>query len=80
MALLMLLSFFAPFGPRGQARRLGTLLFVFAWLSLVIPPATHWWDARFAVPPLGPLAAASALGAWQCARLARRLMRAPRHP
>ena len=54
------------------------LLFVFAWLSLVIPPATHWWDARFAIPPLGPLAAASALGAWQCARLANRLKRANR--
>ena len=78
MALLMALSLFAPFTPRGQARRLGTLLFVFAWVSLITPPATHVWDARYAIPPLGPLVAASALGAWQCARLARRIARARR--
>ena len=78
MALLMVLSLFAPFAPRGQARRLGTLLFVFAWVSLITPPATHVWDARYAIPPLGPLAAASALGAWQCARLASRALRARR--
>ncbi len=78
MALLMLLSLFAPFAPRGQARRLGTLLFVFAWLSLITPPATHTWDARYVIPPLGLLAAASALGAWQCARLASRVVRARR--
>ena len=78
MALLMVLSLFALFAPRGQARRLGALLFVFAWISLITPPATHTWDARYAIPPLGPLAAASALGAWQCARLASRLARARR--
>lgn len=78
MALLMLLSLFAPFAPRGQARRLGMLLFAFAWISLITPPATHTWDARYAIPPLGPLAAASALGAWQCALLASRVVRARR--
>jgi hypothetical protein len=72
MALLMLLSLFAPFAPRGQARRVGTLLFIIAWVSLVTPAATHWWDARYAIPPLGPLSAAAAVGAWQCARLAQR--------
>jgi hypothetical protein len=66
----MLLSLFAPFAPRGAPRRAGILLFTFAWLSLAIPPATHWWDARYAIPPLGPLAAASAIGLWQCERLA----------
>jgi Dolichyl-phosphate-mannose-protein mannosyltransferase len=75
MGLLMLLSAFALFAPRGSARRFGIFLFVIAWLSLIIPPATHWWDARFAIPPLGPLSAAGALGAWQCTRLATRLAR-----
>jgi len=78
MALLMVLSLFAPFAPRGQPRRVGTLLFFFAWVSLVTPVATVWWDSRYAIPPLGPLAAASALGAWQCARLTARAWRAAR--
>ncbi len=78
MALLMVLSLFAPFAPRGQPRRVGTLLFFFAWVSLVTPVATVWWDSRYAIPPLGPLAAASALGAWQCARLTARAWQAAR--
>ena len=78
MALLMALSLFAPFAPRGRPRRMGTLLFVFAWVSLVTPVATVWWDSRYTVPTLGPLAAASALGAWQCTRLTRRAWRAAR--
>jgi hypothetical protein len=78
-ALLMLLSLFAPFAPRGQARRVGTFLFIIAWVSLVTPAATHWWDARYAIPPLGPLSAAAAIGAWQCSRLAQRA-RAARMP
>jgi hypothetical protein len=76
MGLLMALSLFAPFAPRGQARRVGTFLFIVAWVSLVVPPATAWWDARYAIPPLGPLSAAAAIGAWQAARLSRRVRRA----
>ena len=76
MALLMALSLFAPFAPRGRPRRMGILLLVFAWVSLVTPVASVWWDSRYAIPPLGPLAAASALGAWQCTRLTRRAWRA----
>jgi hypothetical protein len=71
-ALLMVLSLFAPFAPRGHARRVGTFLFIIAWVSLVTPAATHWWDARYAIPPLGPLSAAAAIGAWQFPRLAQR--------
>jgi len=73
MAILMLLSLFAPFAPRGPARQVGTLLFLIAWAELIIPPATHWWDARYVIPALGPLSASAAIGAWQCERLARRL-------
>jgi hypothetical protein len=76
MAILMALSLVAPFAPRGQPRRTGVLLVAFAWISLLMPVATNWWAARYAIPTLGPLAAASALGAWQCARLAERLARA----
>lgn len=78
MGLLMVLSLFAPFGPRGRARQIGTLLFLVAWTLLITPPATHQWDARFAVPPLGPLAAAAAIGAWQVARLLQRIRRSRR--
>jgi len=75
MFVLMSLSVFALFLPRGHPRRMGTLLFGLAWMSLVIPPATHWWDARAAIVPLGPLAATAALGAWQLGRWAARLRR-----
>jgi hypothetical protein len=73
MFVLMALSVFALFLPRGHPRRMGALLFCLAWMSLVIPPATHWWDARAAIVPLGPLAVTSALGAWQLGRWATRL-------
>jgi hypothetical protein len=75
MALLMLLTFFAPFLPRGRPRQLGLLLFLLAWASLVTPVASHQWDARVAIPPLGPVSAAAALGLWQLIRIARK----PRH-
>jgi hypothetical protein len=66
--VLMLLSLLAPFAPRGLPRRVGVLLFGIAWMSLIVPPATHFWDPRVAIVPLGPLAAAAAVGAWQPAR------------
>ncbi len=73
MFLLMSLSIAALVAPRGQARRVGVLLFATAWMSLIIPPATHWWDPRAAIVPLGILAAAAALGAWQVMRWASSL-------
>ena len=72
MAALMLLTFFAPFLPRGRPRQLGLLLFLLAWTWLVTPVASHQWDARVAIPPLGPVSAAAALGLWQIGRLARK--------
>ncbi len=73
MALLMLLTCFSPFLPRGRPRQIGILFFLLAWASLVTPVAGHQWDARVAVPPLGPVGAAAALGLWQMVRLARKL-------
>ncbi len=74
-AVLMLLTLFAPFVPRGRPRQVGLLLFLMAWVALVTPAAGHTWDARAAIPPIGPLGAAAALGAWQVGRLARRVRR-----
>jgi hypothetical protein len=71
-AVLMLLTFFAPFLPRGRARQLGLLFFLMAWIALITPAASHTWDARAAIPPIGPLGAAAALGLWQVGRMSRR--------
>lgn len=74
-AVLMLLTFFAPFLPRGRPRQLGLLFFLMAWIALITPAAAHTWDARAAIPPIGPLGAAAALGLWQVGRLSRRYRR-----
>ncbi len=71
MAVLMLLTFFAPFVPRGRPRQIGLLFFLMAWVALITPAAGHWWDARAAIPPIGPVGAAAAIGAWQVGRLGR---------
>jgi hypothetical protein len=74
-AVLMLLTCFAPFLPRGRPRQLGLLFFLMAWIALITPAASHTWDARAAIPPIGPLGAAAALGLWQVGRLSRRYPR-----
>lgn len=71
-AVLMLLTFFAPFLPRGRPRQVGVLFFLMAWIALITPAASHTWDARAAIPPIGPLGAAAALGMWQVGRLTQR--------
>ena len=71
MAILMLLTFFAPFVPRGRPRQIGLLFFLMAWIALITPAAGHWWDSRAAIPPIGPVGAAAAIGAWQVGRLGR---------
>jgi hypothetical protein len=72
MAAMMLLSFFALFAPAGRPRQVARLLFLIAWVSLIVPPATHQWDARYTIPALGPLTAVATLGGWQVGRLAKR--------
>ena len=64
MLALLLLSLAAPFVTRGRVRRIVTLVVVVTWVSLVVPVATHWWDARTTIPILGPLVAAACFGAW----------------
>ncbi len=71
MAVLMLSTFFAPFLPRGRPRQVGVLCFAMAWVALVTPAAGHTWDARAAIPPIGMVGAAAALGMWQAGRLVR---------
>jgi hypothetical protein len=71
MAVMLLLSIFALFAPAGRPRQVARLLFLVAWVSLIVPPATHEWDARYAVPALGPLAGVAALGAWQLGQIAK---------
>jgi hypothetical protein len=71
MAVLMLLTFFAPFLPRGRPRQVGVLCFALAWVALITPAAGHTWDARAAIPPIGMVGAAAALGMWQAGRLVR---------
>jgi hypothetical protein len=75
MAVLMLLTFFAPFLPKGRARQIGVLCFAMAWVALITPVASHAWDARAAIPPIGPVGAAAALGLWQAGRLGRTLVK-----
>lgn len=74
MAVLMLSTFFAPFLPRGQPRQIGALCFALAWVALLTPAASHTWDARAAIPPIGMVGAAAALGMWQIGRLVRTLV------
>jgi hypothetical protein len=69
MAILMILTLFAPFVPKGRPRQLGILFFLMAWVALITPVAAHAWDARAAIPPIGPLGVAAAIGAWGAARL-----------
>ncbi|HEY2216812.1 MAG TPA: hypothetical protein VGH21_04910 [Solirubrobacteraceae bacterium] len=76
MAMMMALSLFALFAPVGRPRQVGRLLFLIAWTTLIVAPATHEWDARYTIPALGPLAAVATLGAWQLGNLVSRRGRA----
>jgi hypothetical protein len=82
MATLMLLSLLGLFAPAGRPRKVALLMFLIAWAALITPPATHWWDSRYIIPALGPLAAAATFGAWQLSRLTghrwRRIKGGPR--
>jgi hypothetical protein len=61
--VLALLAFAGLLLARGPARA-GALLFTtVALVSIVGPPLTLFYDARYAIPAFGPLAAAAAVGA-----------------
>lgn len=48
--LLALLSLLGVALARGFERRTALVVFALAWVSLVAPVATVWWDARLAIP------------------------------
>lgn len=79
-ALLALLSLAGPFLTRGPGRAAAVLLSLAAWALLFTPVATVEFSARTAVPGLGALGAAAAVGAWGVAERARvsRWTRPPR--
>jgi hypothetical protein len=63
--LLAVLALIGPFvAQRGRTRAVAVLLSALALVSLVVPVATHFFDARTSIPAFGPLAAAAALGGW----------------
>jgi hypothetical protein len=72
MGAMVLLSLLSLLAPAGRPRQVARLLFLTAWVTLIVPPATHEWDARYTIPALGPLAGAATLGAWQLGRLVGR--------
>ena len=57
----------APFLLRGRARAGALLLLATGLTLLLVPVATIFYDYRFAIPALGTLAAAAALGARELA-------------
>ena len=79
MIVCLLLAAAAPWiAPRGS--RMAAVLFAgVAFALLVFPILTHAYDARFVVPALGFLVAATALGGWGLGGTAIRAWRA-RHP
>jgi hypothetical protein len=73
--LLALLSLASPLLTRGRERRAAILFALVAWASLILPVATLWWSARYAVPAFGPLAASAGIGGWGLWGLASRVRR-----
>lgn len=56
-----------PFADR-RLRAAIVLMLGFAAISMLVPPATSIWSARYAIPVGGVVAAAGAIGAWVLAR------------
>jgi len=69
---LFLLAIGGIFAAPGQERRVALLLGAVAAVGLLGPPATLFFDARYAVPAFGPLAASAALGGYVALRRIRR--------
>jgi hypothetical protein len=69
MLLLLGAALPAPFTLRGRARTAAIFLGLTALLSITLAVATNSYDARYAYPTLGPLAASAALGGRSLARL-----------
>jgi hypothetical protein len=75
--LLALLALGGLMLARGERRRGAWLFTLIALVSILGPPATLFYDARYAIPAFGPLAAAAAVGG---SALTDRLAAARRRP
>jgi hypothetical protein len=69
MFLLLGAALAGPFVLRGRTRTAAVFLGLTALLSITVAIATNSYDARYACPTFGPLAASAALGGWGLARL-----------
>jgi hypothetical protein len=72
MIALLLAAFAGPFLLRGRARAAALFFGLTALLSITLAVATNSYDARYAYPTFGPLAASAALGGWAAAAWLRR--------
>jgi len=70
--ILFLLALCGLFAAPGHERRAALLLGAVAAVGLLGPPATLFFDARYAMPAFGPLAASAALGGYVALRRLRR--------
>lgn len=68
MLLLLGAALAGPFALRGRNRTAAIFLGLTALLSITLAVATNSYDARYASPTFGPLAASAALGGWALAR------------
>ena len=68
MLLALLLAFAGIWLGRGRVRAGLVLMLGFFLISLLVPPATSIWSARYAIPVQGIIVAAGAIGAWVVAQ------------
>jgi hypothetical protein len=73
--LLVLLGVAGLGLARGEPRRGAWLFAAVALVSIIGPVATLFYDARYAIPAFGPLAAAAAVGGWAVTQRAAGLRR-----
>ena len=75
--LLFLLAIGGVFAASRLERAAAALLGAVTLVGLLGPPATLFYDARYAVPAFGPLAASAALGGYVALRWSRRRSAGP---
>ena len=76
MIVLLLAALCGAVLLRGRTRAAAGFLGLTALLSIALAVALNSYDARYAYPTFGPLAASAALGGWAAAEWLRRRARA----